>query len=309
MTDNKKQAGISDLFPGVFGADQNPEMLAADAARQKMQQEIDGRLKEHYGQNMRRSLGYGLAAGAGATALYHILKSMRAPKKKEKKYDEMNSGAPVVAKMAGEKKAEGGLDELLGGLLPREGVPGFSAMFGGEGGEPGMESEPLPQDPHTFRPSWAALGALGAGAAGLYGGSKAVNAVVKARKKRDAEDEIEEARQAYYAALFGTDKKATALDSAFEKWQEKKANPIAGMGTFLGETVPQNLHLGTVLAMLASGGVAGKMMYDWQKDRNKGDNLAKAQASKARMKGLPTMWVDPDELAQVKQLAAQSSNE
>lgn len=297
-----KQAGIGDvLFPGVFGPDNHPAMQAAAEAREKLKQQTEGALNAHYGKNMRHMMGYGLAAGAGATALYHALRALRKPKKNETKYDEMNSGAPVLAKEAFN------LDEAMGGLVPKTmtGLPESSAIDGG--GAPVAEG--LPADPHKFRPAWAALAALGMGGLGLYGGNKAVNAVVKHKKKKDSQSEIEDARKEYYAALLGLDKKAAALDGVYAAWQEKKALGFGDVTNFFGTTVPQSAHALALIGALGGGLYGGKKMYDWTKSRAEGENLRKAQASKARMKGLPTMWVDPEALARIKALAAQSDDE
>jgi hypothetical protein len=303
-----KQAGIGDfLFPGVFGPDNNPAMQAAAEAREKLKQQTESALTGHYGENMRRMLGYGLAGGAGATALYHALRSLRKPKKSETKYDEMNSGAPVIAKEAAS------LDELLGQMIPTTmtGLPGGEGEGGGAPAGPG-----LPADPHIYRPTWAALAALGAGGLGIYGGSKAVGAAVNHKKKKDSQAEIEEARKAYYEALLGGDKKAAALDGVYAAWQEKQANPLNAVRdafnsttNFFGTTVPQTAHALALIGALGGGAYSAKKMYDWTKSRSEGENLRKAQASKARMKGLPTTWVDPDELARIKALAAQSDDE
>ena len=300
-----KQAGISDfLLPGVFGPDNHPAMQAAAEAREKLKQQTESALTEHYGKNMRHMLGYGLAAGAGATALYHALRSLRKPRKSETKYDEMNSGAPVMAKAAN-------LDEILGGLVPTTltGLPGGE----GDGGGDAPVAPGLPADPHTFRPNWAALAALGAGGLGAYGGHKAVSGIVKHKKKQDTDAEIEEARKAYYEALLGGDKKASALDSVYDALQEKQANPVSdafnSVSNFVGTTIPQTAHALAIIGALGGGAYSAKKMYDWTKSRAEGENLRKAQASKARMKGLPTMWMDPEELARIKALAAQSDNE
>jgi hypothetical protein len=304
-----KQAGIGDfLFPGVFGPDNHPAMQAAAEAREKLKQQTESALTSHYGQNMRQMLGYGLAGGAGATALYHALRALRKPKKSETKYDEMNSGAPVMAKEALS------LDEMLGKLVPTTmtGLP--SGDGAGNGGAPAAPG--LPADPHMYRPTWAALAALGAGGLGLYGGNKAVGALVNRNKKKDSQAEIDEARKAYYDALLGGDKKAAALDDVYAAWQEKHANPLTTVrdafnstADFFGRTVPQSAHALALLGALGGGAYSAKKMYDWTKSRSEGENLRKAQASKARMKGLPTTWVDPEELTRIKELAAQADNE
>lgn len=298
-----KQAGIGDfLFPGVFGPDRHPAMQAAAETREKLKQQTESVLNAHYGKNMRHMLGYGLAAGAGATALYQALRALRKPKKNETQYDEMNSGAPVIAKEAAS------LDEMLGQLVPKtmSGLPSAEDAPGG-GGQPPEDG--LPADPHKFRPAWAALAALGMGGLGLYGGSKAVNAVAKHKKKKDNMADVEAARQAYYAALLGG-KQASALDSVYDTLREKKnALSLRDINEFIGTTIPQGAHAMALIGALGGGLYGGKKMYDWTKARAEGENLRKAQASKARMKGLPTMWVNPDELARIKALAAQSDNE
>jgi hypothetical protein len=48
-------------------------------------------------------------------------------------------------------------------------------------------------------------------------------------------------------------------------------------------------------------------MYDRTSQLTEGENLAKAQASRARTKGLPPVWVDPESLAHIKSTA--ESNE
>lgn len=298
-----KQAGIGDfLFPGVFGPDNHPAMQAAAEAREKLKQQTESALNAHYGQNIRHMLGYGLATGAGATALYHALRALRKPKKSETKYDEMNSGAPVLAKEAFN------LDEAMGGMIPTT-MTGLPGGEGGDGGGGDPAGPGLPADPSTYRPTWAALAALGAGGLGLYGGHKAVGALVNHKKKKDSQAEIEEARKAYYEALLGGDKKAATLDGVYDALREKKALNFSDISEFFGTTVPRGAHALALIGALGGGLYGGKKMYDWTKARSEGENLRKAQASKARMKGLPTTWVDPDELARIKALAAQSDNE
>jgi hypothetical protein len=55
-----------------------------------------------------------------------------------------------------------------------------------------------------------------------------------------------------------------------------------------------------LLTLLGAGGLGAKYMYDRTKDLTEGENLAKAQASRARTKGLPPVWVDPESLSHIK---------
>lgn len=186
------------------------------------------------------------------------------------------------------------LSESLGKILPKSMIP-FSLPGPGGGGAPSS-------DPHAWRKAWGTAANIGAGALGLYGGKKVVDSVMQAKKKRDLEAEMEAARQDYYSALAG-DKAASSLDFAFET--VKHANileTISNASSALFHT-PQTLRTAYLLAMLGAGGVGAKYMYDKTKATTEGENLAKAQASRARTKGLPTVWVDPESLSNVKALA------
>lgn len=289
------------FLPGVFRPDPHPDMAAARNMRAEMAAANEQYLTSQYGKNIRNMLGGGLAAGAGATALYYALKALKKPRKKDHRYDEINSGAPVLA-----KAAEFNLDEFIGRSLPTGITPTLPTPSLG----PGVKG-----DPNTFRPSWAAAATIGAGGLGLWGGKKLVDMIMARQKKKDNDAEIDEARQAYYAALRGEDKAAAALDVAYEKYTEakaaraeKRANPVmdalAGAGDAAKGVITGTHTLG-LLAMLGSGLYGGKAVYDWTRARNQGDNYAKAQASRARMKGLPSVWVDPEELARVKKRATE----
>lgn len=298
--------GFTDsVLPGVFRPDPHPEMVAARNTRAALADANERYLTEQYGKNIRNMLGGGLALGAGATGLYYALKALKRPRKKDHAYDEINSGAPILTK----KTAS--LDELIGGMLPTGFAPAPPVPSIGAG---------VTGDPNMFRPSWAAAGAIGAGGLGLWGGKKLVDMIMARQKKKDNDAEIDEARQAYYAALRGDDKVASDLDAAYDKYAaaktaaaEKQAtNPLmdalVGAGDIAKNTLTGTHTLG-LLAMLGSGLYGGKAVYDWTKAHNQGDNYAKAQASRARMKGLPTVWVDPEELASVKKRALEPAVE
>ena len=283
----------TDKTAGIFGP----------SAEQLAQQE--SALNKFYGDKMLSSLGAGAGVGLGATAIYQLLRSLKQPGKKEKKYQGYGTGSPVPAKMASSPPTAAApsiklafdlssISESLGKILPKTMIP-FSLPSPGGGPAPSS-------DPHAWRKAWGTAANLGAGALGLYGGKKVVDSVVQAKKKRDLEAEMEAARQDYYNALAG-DKAASSLDFAFET--VKHANvleTITGMGSAVVNT-PQALRTAYLLAMLGAGGVGAKYMYDKTKETSDGENLAKAQASRARTKGLPTVWVDPQSLAHVKSLA------
>lgn len=55
---------------------------------------------------------------------------------------------------------------------------------------------------------------------------------------------------------------------------------------------------------LGAGAIGAKYMYDQTRARSNARNLQLAQAARKRMQGLDTPWVDPQELADVKNIAA-----
>jgi hypothetical protein len=264
---------------GIFGP--SAEQSAAQEAA----------INKFYGDRMLSSLGAGAGAGLGATALYHLLRQLKQPGKKEKKYQGYGSGSPVPAKMAVDLSA---LSESLGKMLPQTMIP-FGLPSTGGGSAPS-------RDPHAWRKAWGTAANIGAGALGLYGGKKVVDSVMQAKKKRDLESEMEAARQDYYSAL-GGDKAASALDFAYEAVKQANVlDSISNVGSAVVNT-PQTLRTAYLLAMLGAGGAGAKYMYDKTKATTEGENLAKAQASRARTKGLPPVWVDPESLANVKAFA------
>ena len=246
-------------------------------------------LRQFYGNKLLSSAGAGLGAGVGATAIYQLLRTLKQPGKKEKKYEGYGSGTPMIAKAALDA---GSLSRSLGGLLPTGMVPGGGPHFNN------LQSPSA--DPYAWRKAWSTAANIGGAAGGAMLGHKLINHLVKAKQKRDTADALETAKQEYYAALSGGHKAAAALDTAFEN--VKAANLLGGAASALYNT-PQAVRTMYLLSMLGAGGAGAKYMYDRTKARSESENLAKAQASRARMRGLPAVWVDPESLANVKALA------
>lgn len=196
----------------------------------------------------------------------------------------MGGGGPYSMKLAFDLNS---LSESVGKMLPTTMVP-FSAPSVGGGPAPSA-------DPHPWRKSWSTAANVGGAALGTYAGAKLINSLVKAKKKREHESALEAARAEYYNALGG--KSASALDAAFET--VKQANVLSSTASALWNT-PQTLRTAYLLTLLGAGGLGAKYMYDRTKNLTEGENLAKAQASRARTKGLPPVWVDPSSLAHIK---------
>lgn len=243
----------------------------------------------------------GLGIGAGATGLYYLLQAaqngMKAPKKRL-----ANPSAPYSDE---EEKEALDLGAMAGNAVKSVGmIPQRLAA-----------RAPTGADPNPLRGALATTLGLAGGVAGLYGGNQLVNSIMENKQTTDAEDEVEDAKKHYYDVLTGANKRAAALDTAYTEYAGKKANllPPGAWDTIntVGMGLPNELVRGysttALLSMLAAGGVGAKYMYDRTRDRSKSQNLAKARAHIARMSGTPSVWVDPSELAQVKQLANQNA--
>jgi len=263
---------------------------------------------QQHGQDMLKYLAGGLGLGAGGMALYHLARGLRSSGKKERKYQNMATGTPMIAD---DKFASFDMNSMTDsitkglGSIPQflaHGLPGAAGNAVGNAGGGGA-----PVDPEAIRGGIASALGMGLGLTGVLGGGAAVNSIMKQKQKADAHDEVEDARRYYHSVLTGTDKRASALDRAFERHCEKTAStdPFGWATEVVTDTVPRHLTTASVLASLAAAGIGGKYMYDRTLERTQGENLAKAQASRARMSGLPKVWIDPEQLAQVKQLAAQ----
>jgi hypothetical protein len=262
---------------------------------------------QQHGQDMLKMLAGGLGLGAGGLALYHLSRGLRSSGKKERKYQNMATGTPMIAD---DKTASFDINALTDSVTKGVGsIPQFLAhgLPGAAGDAIGNAGSGAPSDPEAIRGGIASALKLGLGATGLIGGGAAINAIMKQKQKADARDEVEDARRYYHAVLTGADKRASALDRAFERHCGKQAStdPLSGLFSIATDTVPRHLTTASVLASLAAAGIGGAYMYDRTLERTQGENLAKAQASRARMSGLPKVWIDPEQLAQVKQLAAQ----
>jgi hypothetical protein len=112
-------------------------------------------------------------------------------------------------------------------------------------------------------------------------------------------------------------KHAAALDSAFsalqDATQEKRANLWGIMrmpfdsarlvAKALGDK-DESLYKAYVATVLGTGGLAGKMTYDWTRARGRDKAVAEAQKARARMAGIAPIHVDPEQMAALKRVAA-----
>lgn len=170
----------------------------------------------------------------------------------------------------------------------------------------------------------AALGAAGAGL-GVAGG-KALYDIsaapqLEVEKKKEQYNSVNDSRKKYFDELLqgdeekkDGDKKAAvneALDAAYATYADKKA----GIGDYI--PTPRLPLIGTLthdlpalysmlgVGATVGGGVLGaKYMYDKTMAASQAKQMAKAIAAKERMKSMPSVFIDPQELAKVKDVAA-----
>lgn len=260
------------------------------------------------GQAILNALGTGAGLGAGVTALgvggHELIKTIRraVSGRKARKYDNMATGVPVPAEKAAMNGAElyNNVAQTIG-KVPDQLASVLSAGY--SNAAPGWYG-----DATAKALTVAALGG------GMYGGHRLVNSFAKRKERQDRQDEVEDAKNRYYAILSGQNKAAATLDAAYEKvasFGDTAAKvldnlwaPFSGAGKAL-ETGARSAINTQMLLSLAAAGLGGKYMYDRTAARSRASNVAKAQASRTRMRGMPNMFVDPEQLAQVKRLAAQ----
>lgn len=249
-------------------------------------------IRQH-GADTLRMLAGGFGTGAGVLALYHLAKAMTPRSKKETRYSGFAPGTPQIA---GEKNAFD-MQQVGSQVLHSIGnIPNALAKTISNAGPFGKEKV----DPDVIRGPLATALQLTAGVGGLYGGKKLVDHMMAQKTKADVDDEVEEARRHYYDVLTGADKQSSVLDKCYDVYCTKTAQEDN-----IFKSVVRGYNTTALLSALAAATVGGKYMYDKTRERSISENLAKARAHRARMSALPAVWVDPEQVAQVKQLAEQ----
>jgi hypothetical protein len=267
-------------------------------------------------------------SGAGAGALFGALTAEKGQRRKKMLQGGLVGGG---AGAVGAGLASGGLAEFVGKSIPDEvsDVIPFGRFF---------PSEKYTAKSPVYQAS-AYLLPIAAGSAGVYGGARAVDSLMGDDKKEKQVDEVQSARDSYFKTLLNEpeendeEKKSfhDTLDSFYEKYEEKIAandwggwlqeqanywsnpfqpNPQAGpfdKGP-AGNTVQNILTAPALLsgaALLGGGALGAKYMYDKTRESSKAKLLQAAQEAKERLRGLDTPWIDPTELASIKELAKQ----
>lgn len=154
------------------------------------------------------------------------------------------------------------------------------------------------------------------------GGAAAVNSLLKDDKVDDNKDKVQKSRDDYFKTLLNQDDEKTAFDTALDKiyetcekqaegnwgeWALNKIKDIPGMFTAdNAQGVASWAAAVPAIAALTAGGVGAAHMYNKTRSNSQAKLYAAAQKARERLRGLDAPWVDPVELAQVKQLTSQS---
>lgn len=247
-----------------------------------------------WGDRMLRTGARGVGVGLGAGALYYLARSLsdaarqRAQAAKEKEQ----------AALMGEKVSSSMYDqvaEALGRTLPNSPA---SLLRPFTPSVPGNGDNTF--DPSVTRSSFGIGATVGAGALGGLAGWKLIQALHQHKKRQDRQQEVDDAEQEYHNALVG--KSAAALDMVYDSVGEKKAlfESITGLWDSL-KRLPAAVGGAGVLAGMGSGALAAKLMYDRAKERSRAKAVEEAAKSRARIAGILPTYVDPDEIAALKQ--------
>jgi hypothetical protein len=247
--------------------------------------------------NLQKALFFGMPlAGAGAGAY------LNARRNKTDKYRAALTGAA----MGGGLGLAGGLATTDFGKLVREApfkpVPNTDSWGVSEGKSLTGRMAALP------------LGLM----AGGYAADKLINMHSDKSKQKKNINAIEDARDEYFNTLLADKAASVGLDAAYAAYAQDEKSAWWGNSNKSNINLQQNewgaaslpldavtLAVGlTGLASLGAAGVGGTYMYNKTKSKSDAKQLQRARLAKERMSSLPGAWIDPREVAHVKELAA-----
>jgi len=157
-----------------------------------------------------------------------------------------------------------------------------------------------------------ALPLAGVGGAAL--GAGFVNSFAKEDKTDENLDRVQKSRNDYFRELLGEGTERTACDAAFEKfyamyktaansWTELITNTLFNPGDS-AQSVAAWVPTVMGASALTGGAFGAKHMYDKTRASSQAKLYAAAQKTRDRLRGLDTPWVDPVELATIKDLTS-----
>lgn len=257
---------------------------------------------EDVGKRLLNKTLIGVGTGAGATGLYYFMQHLRRQQKRRAEEQEAQKELGLskfadladiqrnIYRAAGKAINVPGqmLSSLAGnaeGLLPH--APGHKDMSYMQGG--------------TDR----ALGVLGP-AVGALAGNAMMRHFVESRKRKQRAADVMAAKQEYLDALTGT--KSASLDAAYEKMASWATRAHSALAELVRAGAENTVALG-LIGGVGLGGVGANYMYNRTKNLAAGNNTEKARKLQRRLQTLPTQWVDPQELENVKLLSQRSATE
>lgn len=264
------------------------------------------------GRMLLNTLGGGLALGAGAVGIHQLLKQLRnrmrrKPPAEENIYESVYSSMPVK-QADGKSTYEDVLAAIGRTLMPKQ-FPSITTPGSG-GTEP---VSPMHWAARTVIP--AATGFAGAGL-GALGVKSLISSRQESARNRDAAQSVAAARKEYFDALLNNEKedekkanvdeKLTALyaqtKQADETGQRSWYNPMRYIGDYLYEP-GVGLPIALGMSSLGVGGLYGGVLaYKRRKAESQRKANAAAEEARARLRGISPPWIDPQELAALKQV-------
>lgn len=235
------------------------------------------------------------ALGAGVGALIGALRAGKGKKLRGA------LGGGLVGGGVGALASSDAVKALMGRGLPER----LPSIFGEDAGGPNYHSK---SPAHGMYINLANIGMSGLGAAG--GGYAAKKLLEDKKKKTTHTDMVANARDEYFKTLLGDEKVSSILDALYEK----KAGTIFSDPNDLGDhgmaynwlwKNPATAYLTAAsLGALGGGAVGAKYMYDKTKRDSNAGVLEQAAAARKRLQSASSLWMDPVELAKIKELTS-----
>lgn len=248
--------------------------------------------------------------GAGVGALIGALRAQKGEKMRGALAGAGIGGAAGIGATALSRSPAG---EMVGRALPRS-IFGLSGLFG--------ESN-LPAPETGAHGAARDLGTLLAGAGGAYAGGKAVDSLLKRDESFKNVDKVQNSRDEYFKELLGepdeeekqsVNSRLDDLYALYEKgakdgywlWGDGSGGPHETQAIPAAfRNMSQLFQTAAGISLLGGGAFGAKYMYDKTRANSDARVLAAARAAKARARGGEAPWIDPVELASVKELATQ----
>jgi hypothetical protein len=253
-----------------------------------------------WGNRIINSGAAGLGLGMGGTGLYYLYKGLmerQQPQLVEDTDEEVTTDAEAFGPDKKRKKAAKTMAETVGGMLPTSWID----VLGGLG-----NVSKGPRDPNVTREAFGNTALVGGAGAGLLGGHYLMKSLYNKKKKQDLEEEVADAAKEYHAALMNKKVKRAADDNSGVRgavdttWDATTQLPIVGP---LVQGVSSAVSTPYVMTGAGLGALSMYLMYERARGLSRSRAAEAAAKSKARLGGVASDYVDPEELAAIKRMA------